>query len=327
MSKHTRANFGLLILVSSFCLLLAEATCRFVLYRDTPSAMIFEDDIIYRYAPNSEVLGAPMNDIGCMGDDVTAAPEANEDRIFLLGGSTSFSKEYVAYVRHDVQKLRPHRKIKVVSCGRPRYTSYINLVNLRDHLLAFHPTAIVLYLGINDNIYNSFPWLTDKPSVGFFNWRSTTQLISFELLRYYIFEKSLWSNPNFGAANLRSSAIFKKNIEEIIRLAETNNIKVVLATFEVAMPTSDKELEQTIRKNEPTMEHFWGKIDSTVIGVNAHNAILRELAKNHSVSLAETSDVVPRDSGHYMDICHLTPAGYEILGQKIGEAVSTTLSN
>ena len=313
----------LLFLGTAFlCLVIVEGDFRFLIARRTNRGMKFQEDVVYSYEPRAHVDGIVMNDIGCIGDDVLREKGKNEIRVLLLGESTSFSQHYVDVVRRTLQSALPQIRPVVFSCGRPRYTSFVNAVNLEDHLIQYHPDVVVLYMGINDNIYNSFPWLQDTPSIGFFNWKNLRALISYRLFKYYVLEKAVWSRPEFGAAQLRSVPIFRKNMERMISFALNHDAKVVLSTFAISMPTDDVALAAHIKNEERIMEHFWGKTDSTIIGVDAHNEVIRALGTKPEVWLVENSNAVPRNTAHFVDICHLTDAGYDILAGNIAKGIA-----
>jgi hypothetical protein len=311
----------LLVSATLLALLLAEGACRFVLYRKTPDALVFDDELIYTCKPFSTVFGQTLNDIGCIGPDVLTPKPPEERRVFLLGGSTSFSREYVDATAAALSRSNPQCAVKVVSCGRPRYTSYTNLANFRENLLQHSPDVIVCYLGINDSIYNSFHWIDTVPDVGRFNWRSLEASMFYKMIKYYLIDRRLRAESDFSEGEIRSTDILRKNLSEIIRIAGANDIGVVLATFAISYPTDDETLRKIIEDREDNMKHFWGNIPSTVHAVERHNEVMEELASEHGLSLARVQGSLPADAEHFIDMCHMTPRGKTILGTVIAEAI------
>lgn len=304
--------------------LVAETGSRILVARRTPPGMRFEESVLYTYAPRTRIQGMVLNDVGCIGDD--AIPEDaravhGETRVLLLGGSTSFSARYVSSVKESLEAAHPGRRFRVMSCGRPRYTSWVNRVNFERNAAVWSPDVVVYYEGINDNIYNSFPWLDGAPTVGYFDATSLRSSVFLDLLRYHVIGKALRSVPDFEAWPLRSPAIFEENVRRIVEIARGRNASAVLATFAIALPTSDETLLQRIRSEESVMRHFWGNIPSTVTGVRAHDLVTEALAKSLGVPLARVAEAMPHDAAHFGDICHLTDAGNEILGRVIAAAV------
>lgn len=289
-----------------------------MLYLRTPGEMLFQPDIIYSYQPNSAPNGVALNNIGCIGDDATVNNDPLELRVLLLGGSTSFNEHYVRSVDQFLTARLPARRPSVFSCGRPRYTSYLNRVNLERHLLQYRPDVIGLYLGINDNIYNTFPWLSELPEIGFFNWREPSASLFYRMLRYYLFDKKLRSTPHFAGKKLRSEDILRQNVARIIEIAKANNAIVILSRFALAFPAEDSPLAAKLEKSEDEMKHFWGDLPSTVYGVERHNAVLRELADQHGLQYAIPQ--IPKDSRHFVDLCHLTARGAAIQGESLAAA-------
>ncbi|MGZ6989139.1 MAG: hypothetical protein ACXVH0_09290, partial [Thermoanaerobaculia bacterium] len=241
--------------------LVVEAASRILVGQRTPPGMRFEDPILYTYAPRTRIQGMVLNDVGCVGDDALQRTEpggAAETRVVLLGGSTSFSAPYVSYVKESLQAMHPGHRFRVMSCGRPRYTSWVNRVNLERNAPVWSPDVVVYYEGINDNIYNSFPWLDGAPTVGYFDAKSLHSSVFLDLLRYYVVDKALRSVPDFETRPLRSQAIYEENVQRIVEISRGRNATAVLATFVIALPTSDERLLARIRSQESAMRHFWG---------------------------------------------------------------------
>jgi hypothetical protein len=304
--------------------LVLEAASRILVARRTPPGMRFEDPVLYTYEPRTRIQGTVLNDVGCIGDD--ALPDNTrgggvETRVLLLGGSTSFSARYVSSVKDSLQAIHPGRRFRVMSCGRPRYTSWVNRVNFERNAAVWSPDVVVYYEGINDNIYNSFPWLDGAPTVGYFDARSLHSSVFLDLLRYHVVDKAIRSVPDFEMQPLRSPAIFEENVRGIVEIARRRNASAVLATFAIALPTADERLLARIRSEEAVMRHFWGNIPSILAGVRAANLVTEALAQRLSLPVAHVAEAIPHDAAHFGDICHLTDAGNEILGRVIASAV------
>jgi len=297
-----------------------ELAARALVWWRAPPGMVFRDDLVYSFAPHAEVGGIKLNNLGCVGDELELG-DAPSFRVLLLGGSTSFSQLYVDSVRSRLRERLGRPDVEVVSCGKPRYTSYINRVQLAELAPRYRPDVVVLYLGINDNIYNTFPWVDDLPDVGYLDWRDPATSIVADLVRYHLVAKRLRSRPDFGPDDLRSAAIFRANLEAMVTAARASGALPVLATFAVALPTADRDLEQQVRADEARMEHFWGRVDSTLLGVAAHNRVARELARSERLPLAPVAERIPRDRAHFLDLCHLTAAANRILGATIADAI------
>lgn len=318
-----RLWFGRIALMIGAALVSLEIAARVVVALRTPTGLVFDDDAVFRFRPRATVYGLELNNLGALGDDVQAdTPDVLS--VFLFGGSTSYSRQYVDTVRRHLRRLC-RCPVRVTSFGRPRYTSYNNMVIASEVIAKYHPDVVVLYLGINDNIYNTFPWVENKPDVGYFNWKDPTSSMLIKMCWYHLVEKRLLSTPDFPHAPLRSVPLLRRNVTRIINLATEGGAKVVLAEFATAMPTVDGELQRRVNSDERTMEHFWGTIKSTEVGVEAHNAEIRAIAATRGLVVADVNGAVPKNSAYFADMCHLTPAGNEILGTTIGDAVAKVI--
>jgi len=84
-----------------------------------------------------------------------AAKDANEYRIFCLGGSTVQGRPYAVetsfttWLELNLKLAEPGRTWRVVNCGGVSYASY-RLVPILEEVLAYRPDMIVLYVGHNE---------------------------------------------------------------------------------------------------------------------------------------------------------------------------------
>ena len=317
-----KTNIITALIITVISIFLCEIAIRVLLFVNTPSCMIFDKDILYAYKPYCVAEGITMNNRGYIGDDMETTKNPGETRIMLLGESTSFNSEYVKAVKSRLSAYYTERDIKVTSCGRPRYTSYINRINFEKNLIGYKPDIIVLYMGINDNIYNTFYWVSALPDVGYFNWLDWKVSIVYKMFKYHLFEKKLFSRPQFRKEEIRSTQIFKENISAIISIAKANNIKVVLSTFAIALPSQDQWIVKRVQSEEKKMQHFWGTITSTIVGVEEHNKLMRELSKTNKLPIADNYALIPKSSEYFVDICHMTTLGANNLGANMATTIA-----
>ncbi len=304
-------------------LVVLEITARVITYRSTPPGLAFDDDLIFTARPHATLWNVELNDIGAIGPDVATPKREGETRVFLLGGSTSYSPTYATAVDAAVRERNPDADLTVVTCGRPRYTSYNNLVNLRKNLLAYEPDVVVCYLGINDAIYNAFPFTGPLPDVGYFDWRAKDASLFATLVKYHFLDKRFRAGSDFGEPPFRSEAMLESHLREIVALGREHGFRVVLSTFAVSQPTTDRELIARVAREEELMRHFWGGVPSTLRAVARHNAVIERLATEFDLPLANVRDAIPHTSEFFTDLCHMTPAGQALLGAEIGRALGT----
>ena len=306
-----------------FTVLISEAAFRWVVAKRTPSGMIFEESLVYDLQPESTVYGVELNDAGVIGDDL--ANLGDKDLVvFLFGGSTSFSPAYVRTVKRSLEGLTGS-DVGVVSFGRPRYTSHSNRILAEQWIPRYRPDYVVLYLGINDNIYNTFPWLEGRPEVGYFDWKRFWPPMILRLGEYHLIQKRWYSKPDFGEEEIRSSGIFEKNLRKIVAVAKREGAEVVLSEFAFAYPSDDEQLREKLANDEEVMSHFWGHQASAFRGMEAHNLVSRRLVDELGTLFAPVGSVIPKDTIHFFDICHLKPRGNQILGQTVATTIDSDI--
>ena len=71
---------------------IAEFGSRYILYKKTPSDLIFDKDLVFRCKPNGKIWNQSLNNIGCIGPNLRPNKSTNEVRIFLLGALHLFLK-------------------------------------------------------------------------------------------------------------------------------------------------------------------------------------------------------------------------------------------
>ena len=313
--------FKSLIILGMLSFIPFELALRVILYLDSPDGIQFNEELIFTGSPGQKLFGQELNNLCCIGPDWPESKADNEKRILILGGSTAFSSECPTGIQMALSKINVGYNIKVISCGKPRYTSWINRVNFEENLVQYQPDVVVIYMGINDCIYNSFPWVDKLPDVGFFDPKTTSSLVIYDLIKYHVLDKKIRARPDFFTGDLRSELIFRNNLSAIIELAKAQGIKVVLTHFVISFPTEDQKLESIIRSKEAQMQHFWGNIRSTVYAVNNHNMVINELAQEFQVQLVDLDERFPRDTLNFLDICHMQPQTRLKLGLLIGERI------
>ncbi|HNZ59536.1 MAG: GDSL-like Lipase/Acylhydrolase [Candidatus Methanofastidiosum methylothiophilum] len=227
----------------------------------------------------------------------------------------------MAIVKRIVSARHRDLSVKVVSWGKPRYTSYNNKVNFEKNILSYKPDIVALYMGINDNLYNAFPWLDGLPDIGYFNWCTVNESIAVKLVKYFFIDKRIRSKPDFSANEMRSKDIFRSNITAIIKMARQNNVGVILSTFAISYPSDDQLMLKILKSKEKQMEHSWGKTESAVMGVMEHNKIVRQLSGQYKLPLALNYELIPKNSIYFIDMCHFTPKGIELLGTNMANTI------
>lgn len=277
---------------------------------------------LFLYPPNTQAGDDPAlttNNKGFFGPPLEQPKPPDAYRVFLLGSSPLTNPEVPKAMQERLQELCPDRRIEVYSTGLPRYTSAHNALLMRE-LTGLDPDCLVLYMGMNDNVYNTNPGLRGLPPVGLWNWADLHRSLAFSMLWYYGYHKHFAVNPDFEA--VRSEPIFADNIEDMVQQGLAQGADVVLVAMAAAQPPEDEALAAVIAANEKPMSHFWGNVGPSMKGLAAHRDAMQQIAEQHGIPFADPADRFSHTSEVFRDLCHFTSGGNRMLGQYFAEQVA-----
>jgi len=283
----------------------------------------FDGNGLFRYEANTQVgptSELTTNNHGFFGPSMAPGQDEAQYRVVILGSSVVTTPDLARAVTDALQPRIPDRTVLVNTAGIPRYTSYHNLLLLKHHVLPLNPDCVVLYLGLNDNVYNTFPHRGAEPYDGFYDPTDFTRSVLFDILHYQAVEKRFRVRRHFE--DLRSADIFERNVRAMIDLAHANGVRVILMPVVVSWPTGDPDLAAIIRANEGPMSHFWGNLDSALRGLDTHRAILRQLGVGTGAGWCDAEPLLAHDASVFRDLCHLTPMGITTLGRTMADCIT-----
>ena len=327
LRKALPAPPGRLLLYCLLILLIAlpsiEAGVRLRLLLKDPHR--FEAGGLFTYPPDTQVgdtTNLVTNNAGFFGVDVDMPKPSGAYRVFIMGSSPLTSPNLPEAMSEALEKLRPDARFEVNTTGLPRYTSYHNVLLFQRHLLALQPDCIVLYLGMNDNVYNTNPGLEEEPPAGLWDWRDLSRSVVLDMLDYHLIHKRFMTQPGFQT--IRSAPIFEAHLRQIIEPALDQGIDVILVPMLASYPTEDEELLTVIHSAEGGMRHFWGDLEPGLKGLAAHRAVMEKLSAEYDLPLWNV-DGIPHTSACFRDLCHFTGHGLELLAEHFAEAVVAQL--
>ena len=287
---------------------------------------IWDNDGLFRYKPFCQVgdsLALTTNNAGFFGDTLSEPKRENVFRVFILGDSTVANPEIPDAVKTQLQLDYPSRSFEVNSTGIPRYTSYHNLLLVKNYLDRWKPDCLVVYLGMNDNVYNTNPNISAEPPVGLWRWSDLTHVVVWDMLWYYGVHKRFMTTPEFDATP--SVPRFEKHLREILEHAKQTETSVLLIQPATGFPTEDKLLAKAIQDAEKPMQHFWGKLPCALKGLEAHRQVLQRLATTYAIPLVDAQPVLPRSSEFFRDLCHFTSSGNRLFGRFIAQKLESEI--
>ena len=218
--------------------------------------------------------------------------------------------------------------------GVPGHTtrdSYFKYDALRD----VPYDLVVVYHGINELRANNAPPEMFRSDYSHYGWyvllndagRRTSR--QWSLLRETIVWMAVKVRERFGrgivptgrppddwlqfGSDYKSAASFGDNLTEIVRMAGETDVPVLLMTFAHYLAPGyteeafqNRELDYLLHQI-PT--ELWGEPTTVDRGVEAHNAVIQDLAERTDVLFVDQQAAMPVGRRYYNDICHLTLEG------------------
>jgi lysophospholipase L1-like esterase len=268
-------------------------------------------------------------------------------RILALGGSTTYSfpfvpdpgKIWTALVESELRRSRPGELVELLNAGAPYATSAELLAHYVFRGQHLEPDLIIFHEGGNDVA----PLMFDGYSPEYLHFRESSNLQArpFEapLLRtfyslrlpyaiwlarfpaIYIPQPMPFDKISRAAANARvhanESPAFRRNLDTLIRLAESRGARVLMIGF----------LQARRERLAIGMPQYAGLEDAVIEGVAKHDRIMMELASRHP----GTAIFAKLDQGRFadswfIDNCHLTEEGEREKARQIGAWVARLLA-
>lgn len=241
-----------------------------------------------------------INSLGFRGPEITREKPPGTYRIVALGASTTYANylsdedTYPLLLEKELRSRLRTDAIEVVNAGMTGATSAESMHRMFTDILPLHPDMLIYYEGYNDLI----PRMYNDYSDDYYSFRRTPRDVE-GLSRFYLYRlwKSATSEPYLSPltglvpnisklenlpvddkgkrANFRSttSAVYMRNVDYIILLAQAKAIQVVLATF-------------AFDDNAPNWNTFmpdslWGR------GIAQNNQAIQELAAEYHLPLLD----------------------------------------
>jgi hypothetical protein len=270
--------------------------------------------------------------------------------VLVLGASTvhrawgSFPKKLDAALR---ARGRPHR---VYNLAAPGHTS-------RDSLLKYRLTArhrfdlLFVYQGINELRADDVPPERFRSDFSHMDWyreigaiverrrlariftlpftaRRAWLVFSRELgLREAVDLERLHSGWARYGAEQRSVAAMRANLAEILATARERGDPVLLSSFAWYVPPGYTReafdahtLDYAYRGRSVPLE-VWGLAENIARGLAAQNVMIADLAASSpGVRFVDIAGAIPREGRYFIDVCHLSREGMDLLVAAVMEA-------
>ena len=257
-------------------------------------------------------------------------------RIVALGESTTFGvtlkpedKPWPELLEQMIQeRLKPRRPVEVINAGVPAYSLAQNVYRLRTEILALKPDMIISYHGFNGFrlLDGALPPVSGKTPPPY-RQRPLKLLADCEyrlkIMRYRQrqprSQRLTFHQPSLSQV-MKSQ--YAQSYRELIELAQTNGVRLVLANFSMAVnPQSDPDVIGFYQAAFPSV---YGLMRANL----AHSLMVEELARQHpEVRLADTHPGLDGAHEKFIDLAHLTQEGRQQLAENIFAVVWKVLED
>lgn len=264
-----------------------------------------------------------INSNGFRGAEI-AVPKPDVYRIVILGESTTFGctlnpedRPWPEWLQDMInRRIHGSRPVEVINAGVAAYTLEDNVKRLSTDILPLKPDMIISYHGIN-----GFAWFDPSlPPVRArrpprFRERPLRLLADAEYhLRLLIYQATLRANSRVpgGSAVHPMDTQYAREYEQLIHIARTNNIRLALANFSMAVNgDSDRDVIEFYRGGFPTVYRL-------IAANQLHNELVGELAAEHpEIVCVNTHPGLDGRHEQFVDLVHFTESGRKQLAENI----------
>jgi lysophospholipase L1-like esterase len=272
-----------------------------------------------------------INQLGFRGPEI---PREKGDayRIVTLGESTTFGHTMYAEDRPwprvleqiITNQLSPQRPVQVINAGIPSYTLHWNIERLKRRILDLQPDMIISYHG-----YNGFNWLTPElpPVSGRRPPKYLTRPLKlladaeyrFKVMAYRREVSRHAAHPKSAPPSAEENE-YVRGYRELVEIARTNNIRLVLANYSMAVnAASELDVIAFYRAGFPN-------VHSQIKANELHSQIVANVAKhNPDISYVNTHPALDGQYDKFIDLVHFTQEGRELMAEAMFNGIRPVL--
>lgn len=311
-----------------YLLVLGEIACRAYWYFNRGVPFLHPSAIWHAFYP--EVKQSGVDKVAVRNDD-------DVFDVLLLGGSVvSEGFGSIAPRLGEGLKAKLGREVRVFNLAFAGKTSRDSLLKYRA-LEDKHFDLVIFYHGINDTRMNDCPPKLFRDDYQHCAWYHKIDLyrrhpeaklivlpytMSYlavnvvDGLRLGCYIPRLNPSPawvEFGR-DIKTARPFRANLDEIVTTARKKGERMLVMTFAYHVPpddTKERSLAQKLDCHRPkTAIEIWGKSEYVTKGMDVHNAIVREVARdNPEVLFVDQAALMTKDVSCFIDCCHFTEEG------------------
>jgi len=110
---------------------------------------------------------------------------------------------------------------------------------------------------------------------------------------------------------------FKKNIKSLIGITKTNNIRICFLTqpslYSENMPEEQTDVTWCVNEEDSVT----ADVSTLYRGMNIFNEQIRVICRENNTEFIDIANKVPKDLRYFIDQCHYTPQGAELIARNI----------
>lgn len=275
-----------------------------------------------RLVPGARLRGwlydVQVNSQGFRGKEIAQPKPAGRHRVWCLGGSTTFD----IYARDDAAAWPARlgsrlddsgRDTDVVNAGVPGMVLSSSTVDLLARDEALRPDIVVVHHGPNDLRLESRVGLAETPAPE----------VHVALVR--VLARILPPAPplpEWRERRLHEGGIpaIRARLVALIDAAESRGMAVVLATL-AHRAADDAEGEQALRAVAEGVRLYRMPPEAVIAMFGQYNAMVRGLAVERGLPLADVRASVPTEGDYWGDSTHFTAPGAEIAATTVADTI------
>jgi len=254
--------------------------------------------------------------------------------VLMLGGSVLVG-DWGTVTKQLKHQLEPvvNKKVNIINMAASGHTTLDSLYKYRvAEKKRFD--LVVIYHGINEVRANNVPPEYWKDDYSHYSWyrelgfyfrfpflQKMGLILPYRLNRFWVrYHKDKLVHLHdprpewleYGA-KIKTARTFRKNLEQIIQIADQKQEPLLVMTFAYA-----PQLVNMYRERHYTM---WGIPDNVVKGIDAHNDAILDLSKHHHFLFVDQKKRIKPTRINFRDICHFTDVGAQRFAKNIVEEV------
>ena len=287
--------------------------------------------------PGMKRGGISINSLGFRGPETTIPKPRGTIRLAFLGASTTYCAEvsgnhavWAHVVTESLSSRYPEIAFDYVNGGVSGYTTRESLRNLEYRIAQLDPDVIVIYHGTND-LSSDTRRLAEEQGLSNQRPDATSTLAEWSTL-WFLLEKN-WTvyqrqaNARGGNNRLefepsKLSTPFRKRLAALVARAKEAAPAVALVTFSHRVRHEQSDEEKLHASSTSLYYMPYMSVEGLLKGFDEYNRVIRHVAAEQSVILAEAEKSIPGTGEHFVDSAHLTDKGARRMADLVVEALT-----